>query len=61
MRERKYDYEYIVQGNYGYGWDDLTAHDTRAAARAERKVYDANESTPHRVIARRVLRQRVAS
>jgi len=53
----KYVYEHIVQGNYGCGWEDLTAHDTRKAARAERRVYDANEPTPHRVIFRRTLRE----
>lgn len=52
----KYVYEYIVQGHYGYGWDDLTAHDSRKEALAERKVYDANEPNPHRVIHRRTLR-----
>lgn len=53
----KYVTEYIVQGNYGPGWDDLTAHDTRRNANEERRVYDANEPNPHRVIARRVLRE----
>lgn len=56
MRPTKYTYEFIVQGNYGSGWDDLTAHDTRRAARDERRVYDANEPYPHRVIFRRTLR-----
>ncbi len=43
--------EYIVQGNYGFGWEELTAHNTRAEAIAERKVYDENETSyPHRVI-----------
>ena len=51
-------YEFIVQGHYGsHGWEDLTAHDNRLDAINERKVYDANESYPHRVIARRVVRQ----
>lgn len=45
--------EYIVQGRYGHGWEDLTAHDTRKAADAECRVYDENEPAPHRVIARR--------
>lgn len=51
----KYTYEYIVQGNYGTGWDDLTSHAIGADARAERKVYDANEPYPHRVVYRRSL------
>lgn len=55
----KYIYEYIVQGNYGYGWNDLTCFSRagRKEARAERKVYDENEPQyPHRVIFRRTLR-----
>jgi len=55
----KYVYEYIVQGHYGQGWEDLTAHDTRKAARDERRVYAANEPGPHRVIFRRSLRHTV--
>jgi hypothetical protein len=46
--------EYIVQGRYERGWDDLTFHDTRKAAEAECAVYDANVlGVQHRVIARR--------
>ncbi len=55
-KQTKYVYEYVVQGNYGCGWDDLTTHDERRAAKNERKVYDANEPYPHRVIYRRTLR-----
>ncbi len=49
---------YFTQGNYGTGWDDLGAHDSRKDARAERKTYDENVSYPHRVIARRVPRDK---
>jgi len=52
----KYVVEYIVQGNYGHGWDDLTAHDTRRAAVLEARVYADNEPNAHRVITRRSLR-----
>jgi len=45
---------HYVQGNYGQGWEDLTAHDTSIEAKAELKVYDLNESYPHRKITRRV-------
>ncbi len=55
-RITKYVQLYFVQGNYGQGWEDLTAHDNRKDARAEMRVYDDNESYPHRVIQRRVLR-----
>jgi hypothetical protein len=52
----KYIYEYIVQGNYGQGWEDVGAHTSRRDARAEKRTYDENESYPHRVIFRRTLR-----
>jgi antirestriction protein len=52
----KYVKVYVVQGNYGYGWDDLTYHENFAEAKKERKVYDENENNSHRVITRNVLR-----
>lgn len=52
----KYVFVNVVQGNYGYGWEDLTTHDTRLEAKKEMKVYDENERYAHRVITRRVLR-----
>jgi hypothetical protein len=55
-RITKYVAVYVVQGNYGQGFEDLTAHDNRKDAIAEMRVYDDNESYPHRVIERRVLR-----
>lgn len=54
-KETKYIFEHIVQGNYGYGWEDLTTHNIRRDAVNEKKVYDNNENYPHRVISRRVL------
>ena len=49
----KYLYEIILQGNYGYGWDDLTAHDTKREARAEMRVYRDNQPGAYRIIERR--------
>lgn len=46
-------YEYIVQGDYQQGWEDLTAHETRAAAVAECNVYNTEEpELRHRVVRR---------
>jgi hypothetical protein len=53
MAIRKTKDVYVVQGNYSQGWEDLTAHDTRKEAIAERKTYDANGNYPHRVISKR--------
>jgi hypothetical protein len=57
MKPTKYVIEYVVQGRYAHGWEDLTAHDSLHAAHTERRVYDANEPVPHRVITRRILRK----
>lgn len=46
--------EYVVQGDYGYGWDDLTTHDTMEDAKEDYRDYEENENVPHRIIARRV-------
>ena len=56
MKNNKFEYLYIVQGNYGYGFDDLTTHDTYKSARIDLKDYRANESVPHRIIQRRELK-----
>jgi hypothetical protein len=57
----KYDYFYILQGHYGYGWDDLAAEDkaepgawTRITQ--TRKEYRENEGGNYRIIERRELR-----
>ena len=52
----------VLQGNYGYGWDDLVSYEitgdiekdkeTYKEIRQDRKDYDANEPYPHRVITR---------
>ncbi len=51
----KWKYLYFVQGSYGQGFEDLTAHENREDAKAEMRVYDDNETYPHRVILRKVL------
>ena len=43
---------YVLQGNYGYGWDDLCEYETTAEAKEDKKCYDENESYPHRIIKR---------
>lgn len=59
MRNRKYDYLFVVQGNYGFGhgWEDLCASTVKSEARANLKDYRLNEvGIPHRMIQRRELR-----
>ena len=43
------NYEYEIQGNYGYGWDRLTTEQTLKEANAQLATYRANESIPLRI------------
>lgn len=56
-RQNKYRYTFVVQGNYGYGWDDLTESDTVAEARKDLRDYRANEfgGASHRIVKRRKI------
>jgi hypothetical protein len=56
----KYTYEYILQGNHGYGWDDLTAAPQTSAGlkavREDRKSYRLNAPEyAYRIVKRRTL------
>lgn len=67
MKTAKYEYLYVLQGNYGYGhgWEDLTAEEinsktpwiARKAIRQTKKEYVENEGGNYRIIKRRELRQ----
>ena len=60
----KYEYLYVLQGNYGYGhgWEDLSAED-KSQPHAYRRIrqtlkeYRENEGGRYRIIERRELRQ----
>lgn len=58
---RKYDYLYVLQGNYGQGFEDLCAEDkaapgARKRIRASKREYETNEGGHYRIIERRELR-----
>lgn len=55
MYKRKTKDIYILQGNYGYGWEELTYEETYKEAKEQKKVYDDNESAPHIIIKKRLL------
>lgn len=64
MKSRKYDYLYVLQGNYGYGhgFEDLSAEDKAipgAYGRISqtRKEYVENEGGDYRIISRREKRE----
>lgn len=48
----------VIQGNYGYGWDDVSAYpeNQHAQARADLREYRASGQGSHRMIRRRVDR-----
>ena len=52
-RQPKTELLYVVQGNYGHGWEDLTASTDRAEARRDLKSYRENDTAPTRLIKRR--------
>ena len=45
----KYVWEYIIQGDYGYGWEDVTTCEDYEEAKGMLKCYDDNEIYPHRI------------
>lgn len=71
MPRRKYTYLYVLQGDYGHGWEDLTAEDKHGPRgwnpdthvftsphtriRQSRREYIENEGGSYRIISRREL------
>lgn len=53
QRTPKTELLHVVQGNYGHGWEDLTASTDRAEARRDLKSYRENDTAPIRLIKRR--------
>lgn len=52
FKDRKY--EFVVQGNYGQGWEDVTSEEKHYEAQERLKEYNDNESYPHRIVRKRV-------
>jgi hypothetical protein len=62
IRMNKFDYMYVLQGNYGYGhgWEDLTATCDKSfkswkEIKADIRCYRENEGGTYRIIERREL------
>ena len=59
MKQNKYNYYHVLQGDYGYGWDDVCFYDSNDKEQMKALVRDIKtyrESEPkfaHRVIQRR--------
>lgn len=58
-RQNKYAYLLVLQGNYGQGWEDLTAEiksrDGLRRIRNDKKAYTENAPCPLRIVERRQL------
>lgn len=52
---KKFTYLNVVQGDYGQGWEDLTASEDRKEALTDLRAYRENvPDHSHRIIRRRV-------
>ena len=56
MKHNKYSYLFVLQGNYGQGWEDLCASESSKEVRDNRKDYRENEGGTYRIIQRRERR-----
>jgi hypothetical protein len=52
-KTNKYEYLFVLQGNYGQGWEDLCASESSNEVRQNRKEYRENEGGNYRIIQRR--------
>lgn len=56
MRANKFTYLHVVQGNYGFGWEDCCASENVRESRDDLKAYRENAPEyPYRLIKRREL------
>jgi hypothetical protein len=54
--KNKWKIAFLIQGHYGYGWEDLTEEDSWKDAGVQLRCYNDNErGVSHRRIRRRVL------
>lgn len=65
-KQNKYKYYYVLQGNYGYGWDDLVFYEKKCSttdfeslkeAKQDRKSYIENENGSYRIIERKEINE----
>lgn len=58
MKTKKYCYLFVLQGNCGYGWEDLTQSESYREIRADLRAYRENApEISYRVINRRERNQ----
>ena len=56
-KQNKYSYVKVLQGNFGYGWEDVCEYDKQdfSIVRNDLKEYRLSNTGAYRVIDRRVL------
>lgn len=55
--EEEPKYEWVLQGNYGYGWDDLVTYDNKEEAERDYKDYRENEPEYTHRIRKRLIKE----
>ena len=57
VKQNKYSYVKVIQGNFGYGWEDVSEYDKQefATVKNDLKEYRLSNTGAYRVIGRRVL------
>lgn len=53
MKTNKYIYLNVLQGNYGFGYEDLTASESYYEVKKDLRAYRGNDPRSYRIIKRR--------
>lgn len=56
-KKNKYKYLFVLQGDYGQGWEDLTCSESYKEIREDLRAYRLNEGGEYRIIHRRELNE----
>jgi len=54
-KENKYNYLYVLQGSYSYGFEDLTTSENKREIMNDLRDYRENEGGAYRIVKRREL------
>ena len=56
-KQTKYKYVKVIQGNFGYGWEDVSEYDKQdfSLVKNDLKEYRLSNTGTYRVIDRRIL------
>ena len=56
-KQNKYRYVKLIQGNFGYGWEDISEYDKQdfSLVKNDLKEYRLSNTGSYRVIDRRIL------